>query len=398
MKLAKVDVFLLKFLYLLAAGLLVFQVLGRGNWTSLLFYMTFPVTVLLWLRTVRSTLTGMDLLMLGTIVLAAVCVLVDAGIHNAALSFTYIKKIIIFSMTLMFLQIAYRIQINQELVAFINTIIDLLTVFLIIMFFLRTNRMFAIRGRASNYLTFQLGNPNLTGLFLTSFYMLELYRIFTPEKWYWKILHVIFALFLIVFVLLTQARNCLVALLLFTVFCTWLLFRSRRNMRISKGVALMVAVFPVLFIAIYMFLVRTPWAYRALDFLISEGKSLDSRVKIWEPALEFVWISPVIGAYYGISNGTGMSQMHNSHLDIAASYGIPVLILVCILLRNYLYQKGKIYEDKQGFIYILGFACAIILGIGEAALFSGGLSLYVFVGSFLLLSRRSSEKDAVKAL
>ena len=40
---------------------------------------------------------------------------------------------------------------------------------------------------------------------------------------------------------------------------------------------------------------------------------------------------------------------------------------------------------------MLAFACAIILGIGEAALFSGGLGLYIFVGSLLLLSGYTEE-------
>ena len=108
--------------------------------------------------------------------------------------------------------------------------------------------------------------------------------------------------------------------------------------------------------------------------------------------------SPVLGAYFGVSDGSGMSQMHNSHLDIAASYGIPVLAVVCILLRNYVYQGGRVYENKQDYIYILGFACAIILGIGEAALFSGGLGLHVFVGAFLMLSSRDNEIEMVNVL
>ena len=80
--------------------------------------------------------------------------------------------------------------------------------------------------------------------------------------------------------------------------------------------------------------------------------------------------------------------MHNTHMDIAASYGIPVLILVCVLLVKYLHQQGRVYEDRKGYIYILGFACMIMLGMGEAAVFSGGLGVYIIVGTCLLLSNR----------
>lgn len=398
MKMAKLDSFLLKILYLLAAGIIVCLSVGKSGLASMLFYITFPVTVLLWLRSVRKTLKGMDLLVLGAIGLAAASVLIDAGLNNADLGFSYIKKWIIFSMTLLFMQTAYRIQVDRNLVRFITWLVDLLTVFLIGMFFLRTSLMFTLNGRISNYLTFRIGNPNLTGLFLTTLYMLQIYRVFTPERWYIKLYHIILAVCLVGFILLTQSRNCLVATVVYTLVCVWLILRSRRNLRIRKGGALLAAMLPFLFMVAYTILIYTPWIQRVFSFLVGEGKSLDSRVEIWLPALEHLQRSPAIGAYFGISNGTGMSQMHNSHLDIAASYGIPVLILVCLLLRNYIYQDGRVYENKQNFVFMLAFICAIILGIGEAALFSGGLGLYVFVGTFLMLSRRIDETETIEKL
>ncbi len=36
---------------------------------------------------------------------------------------------------------------------------------------------------------------------------------------------------------------------------------------------------------------------------------------------------------------------------------------------------------------MLGFGCIILLGIGEAAVFSGGFGLYIFAGMPLLLIR-----------
>jgi len=82
-----------------------------------------------------------------------------------------------------------------------------------------------------------------------------------------------------------------------------------------------------------------------------------------------------------------MSQMHNSHLDIAASYGIPVLILVCVLLARWLRQgRGR---------YMIGFACALLLGLGEAAVFSGGLGIYIFAGLFLLLAKGEKDEDRI---
>lgn len=109
-------------------------------------------------------------------------------------------------------------------------------------------------------------------------------------------------------------------------------------------------------------------------------------------ALNHVAQSPIIGAYSQISGGTGTGHMHNTHLDMVASYGIPVMVLMCVLLQKYLHQDGKIYTNKNDFIYILGFACSIMLGIGEAALFSGGIGIYVFIGAFLMMTNYTEKQ------
>jgi hypothetical protein len=77
MEIRKMDALLLKMLILCAAGIVVTQVLNRDSLTSALFLATFPLTVLLWLRSVRKTMTGMDLLVLLTAALATVSVLLD---------------------------------------------------------------------------------------------------------------------------------------------------------------------------------------------------------------------------------------------------------------------------------------------------------------------------------
>ena len=96
MELKRFDTILIKVLYMLVAGIIVLQTLGQQTLTSALFTMTFPVTVLIWMRTVRKTITWTDVLMFVTCVLALVCVLIDALFCNANLSFSYVKKLIMF--------------------------------------------------------------------------------------------------------------------------------------------------------------------------------------------------------------------------------------------------------------------------------------------------------------
>lgn len=391
MELKKIDMLLYKALYLVVFGIVITQTLVMENITSMLFLMTFPLTVFIWIRSVRKTVSQNDLLVLGAIVLAATNVLLNAGLTNTALDFSYLKKLIMFSMTLLFFQAAYRFRANEELTRFINGIVDMLSVFLIVMYFWQTSQMHMLNNRVTVYLTFRFTNPNLTALFITCLFMLKIYRLFSPAKWYIKICHTVEALLLGWFVVETQSRNSLLILLVFTAVSGILIFRSKRSLLIGKGWACAIVLAPAVFLVAYMTLITSQWVQELFSFIVDVGKGLDSRMDIWGPGITALAQSPIIGAYSQISHGKGNAQMHNTHLDIAASYGIVVLILVCILLVKYLHQRGRRYANKAEYIYILGFGCATLLGIGEAAVFSGGLAIYVFAGAFLLLSGTNSQ-------
>lgn len=101
---------------------------------------------------------------------------------------------------------------------------------------------------------------------------------------------------------------------------------------------------------------------------------------IWTFALSLIEDSPLIGAYYEAGYGTGMFQMHNTHLDTAVSYGVPTLVLVCLFLYLLLRQAQE--GDRP--VSALAFMSVLLLGVGEAALLSGGLVFYLYAGLFLL--------------
>lgn len=396
MELKRIDNYLLKALYLAEAGIVITQVLGLDSLTSVLFLVTFPVTVLLWLRAIRQTFLETDMIVIITAALAVVGVLINAAGANADIGFAYLKKLIMFIMALLFFQAAYRMRVDDALSEFIRKVVDFLVVFLIAMYFLRRGQMHMLNGRRTLYLTFGFSNPNMTALFLVSLYVLKMHRMFERKKWYVKLIDFLQLLLMAWFVVETQSRNALLVMVMFTAIAIWLIFRGHRNLRITKGWAILFTLMPAALVVCYMLLIENEWIHETFSFLVGEGKKLDSRVAIWEPALRHLWKSPVLGAYYQISNGTGAAQMHNSHMDIAASYGIPVLVLVCVLLVNYLHQHGRIYSDRTCYIYILGFACMIALGMGEAAVFSGGLGVYIMAGACLLLADRKDMSDTLE--
>lgn len=387
----KVDIWLFNLLFLAAGGILVTQILQLESITSYLFLLTFPITVCLWLRTVRNTLTMWDLLILLTVGLALLSVLANSLLTDTKLSFTYFKKLIMFATTLLYLQACSRMQAHEKTVKFFNRLLEGLILILILAFFVLNIQMFMIDDVLSVYLTFRFNNPNLTGLFLTCLFMLELPRLFQQDKWYKKVYRIILEVVLAIFIFMTGSRNSMLVSLLYTAWCVVLMCLKGFRLRINRIMTVIVILVPVVFLAVYMIVVYNETIQSAFSFMVEEGKNLDSRVEVWGPALTNLARSPIIGAYSQITDGTGLAQMHNTHLDIACSYGIPVLVAVCMLLFRWLNQRNQTYKSKSGIAYMLGFACAIIMGMGEAALFAGSLGLYILVGGFLLLGNRDAK-------
>ncbi len=388
MRANRIEIALQKFIFLLAAAIVVCQALGLGGLTSLLFTLTFPVTVALWMLSVRQKVQLQDLLVLITAALAVVSVVANACITGASLSFDYLRKLIMFIMSLLFLQTMSRTQADWELLHFIRRAMDGVCLLLIVAFFYFGSGMFVLNGMVTPYLTFRFTNPNTTGLFLTCLFVLQFSEIYNRRGFWSKAFHLGLAAFMGAFILLTRSRNALIVSVLFTAAVVWLLMKSPRKLTMGRLTSWLVAVFPLLFAGLYSTLLTDERFLKIFAFLISEGKKLNSREVLWENAWEMVKASPIVGVYSQMSGGTGMSQMHNTHVDVLASYGVGVMVLLCCFLYRLVYARGKRYDGKESFVYMLGFVCAMILGMGEAALFSGGLGIYIFVGGLLLLSKQ----------
>ena len=397
MRMKKIDVLLFQALFLLLAGIVVSRVVGLKSISSLLFLATFPVTVLLWLSSLSEGLKKTDWLMLAIVGLSVFCVLTEllanllAG--NPGVGLSYFKKLIMFTMSLMFLQTCYKMRAPAILREQLHQICSGLVIFLTVMHLLFRDKMHMLNNIPTKYSPFNFSNPNMTALFFTSIFMMEVIRLMYVKERRQQIFHAVLGALMAYFVYDTRSRNGMLIMLLFmmavVIFTNreWLAgkIRFRLPLRIGWVPAGLIASFPAIFAAVYMAVINNTLVQKVFGFLNSEGKRLNSRVKVWAPAMEAIRESPWFGGYYRISDGTGLSQMHNTHLDIAASYGIPVMVLVCVLLAVYIRQGGRTHKSQMSFLYMVGFCCVLTLGIFEAAVFSGGMAVHVFAGVFLLL-------------
>lgn len=386
---------LLQALLLCVAGIIVMKMLGIDPLVSAFFMMTFPLTVLLWLWSIRRGLKITDWIMMITALLAVLFVLIDLAINGGRFRLSYFRKVIMFIMTMMFLQAMDKTKPDWYLAEFLQVIVDILTLLMAAMYVLFRDEMFTIYGTVSRYLTLGFNNPNTAAMYLAPMFMLTFCTLCKPGKPKEKTFRKCILALQVLFILDTQSRNALLASCLFTVAVLCVTYRDRIQekckirirLRFNKWIAIAIAVFPIVFASLYMLLIGGEWVEKVFSFLVSEGKGLDSRVKEWLPAFRVIGDSPFIGSYYTLSGGSGVSQMHSTHVDTAASYGIPVLLLMCYMQATYIYQRGKEYKSEVNFLYMVAFCCSLLMGTFEAATYSGGLGIYVYAMVFLALSR-----------
>lgn len=371
-------------LYLFAAGIPVVQALGLDSLISPLFSATFVLAVLVWLSAAYRRVTWLDAVAISIVFLTFFHVVLNSWITSTHLSFSYFKKFIMFSFTLLFFQIMNKLQADDDLIHFLLGLNTFIALFFIGYFFTNREMSYYFKGQITQYLTFRFTNPNLASMFLLCIYMGELLHLFQKRSQLSKLFHLILAFVLFYFLWETQARNALLVTL-FASFFTIILYYSKTTSALPGWIIFLIAIWPLLFAILYLAVIESPLIQQIFSFIADEGKELNSRIGIWSAAFHYFRESPVLGAYSQISHGTGMSQLHNTHVDILVSYGISVLILVCY----YLYKLVHDDDDADRFEAAskLFFACTIIMGMGEAALFSGGLGLYLWASMFLLTSK-----------
>lgn len=394
MRLTQIDTLLIRLLYLLAAGIVCFTVLGINAASSALFVLTFLGVALLWLSGATRKVSGTDVILILIAGLALGNIVINASMEETIFSLSYLKKYIMFITTLVYFQAAAKLRIDDRTENFMLGLNSMLAIFFVVMYTLNASALYMIRGRISNYLTFNFTNPNLTALFLMCIFTGELIQLFRRRPLFKKLWHLLLAAAIFYFVLETGSRNCLMTMVMETILSI-ILYLTKHGFRLPKWFSLLVAVWPILFVAAYLFFIENPYIQNVFSFMVTEGKGLDARLSIWLPALRYFAESPVVGAYSQISRGDTTFQMHNTHLDILVSYGTVILILVCILLYRMIRSKNTV-NKKEDTMARICFSGTIIMGMGEAALFSGGLGIYLFAGMFLLLCNRERNQPSEK--
>ena len=377
----KIERFLFCLLVFLASVILILNVTNNDVRISSVFYLSFVVALAIYVLACRRHFGVSDIVCILSVILALVAVTVNLLLSSYSPSFEYFKKVLIFATTMVFMMSCQKVSVDRGMRLFLEWTYTLLSAFCAVFFIMFRSTMYS----NINLLYFNMENANFAGLFLAVFAMSQFAFTMRSTWTPFRIAHLILGVFMSYLVFETKARNAETALTIFILIAILLFFFGKdRDFSIPRWVAVAAAVLPLVFAVLYLALVNLPFFGTLFSSFSDVGKGLDARETIWKYALSNIRQHPVFGAYSQISDGFGFSQMHNTHIDIWASYGTLTLISVCYFLYRTIYQNGRRYNKTQT-AFMLAFVFSIMLGNGEAALFSGGQGLYVFVCCFLLL-------------
>lgn len=369
----------------IASVIAILTALGQHSIISLLFSLSFIVTfVFVALKVFEQNKVNIS------IVLAVLCVInvtLNGLQEYGRMNFDYYKKVIMFC-CFMFL-VYYSIQETEEVPAWFIQIIEILPVvagsFLVFSYYYMGNTEEIAEG-----ITLGFANPNFTGMWLLHFFLYGALFVLKAFKGGSKLRLLYIPVLLIIYNLIpeTGARSCQIGALAFFAF---MLLKPLMT-RSPSLFAVCIAIFPFLFAIFYLTFVDQPWFQNAFSFMISEGKNLTSRVRIWTRAFNGFTEHPIFGNYSGISYGTGQSQMHNTHIDVLASYGILGFVLFIKILFDRLKQSNKAATSFYQTSAFCAFCAVIVSGTFEAAMVSGAMGLNLLTVGLLLLAQNEASK------
>lgn len=367
------------------AGIVLFLILSRSTYVSLLFYTTF---LLLLCGILRQVVTAQHIHWLYFTALSCVVIsFFHIVTQTTTVSFEYYKKLIMFACTVLFVPYVVHMKVNKRMVDTIlgiNIIVALLYV-----------ALYAVgyRTEYGHGLTMNFPNPNQLGLFLLQSVLYVLLGMFYYKTRTARVLLFVLGCFLLYMIDLTNARSCLIAVAAFLAVLFFVLLTKKRPM-LSPFWSFMLLMVPLFFAILYMFLYNRGVLGNFNFMDTSDGKVVTSRVSVWQSAFTLIKQNFLFGTYIGID------QRHNTHLDILSTYGFLPFVLFMSVLFGGLRIISEREHDAFSCLSIWAFYAVILMGTFEAALVSGSTGMHILSFGFLILVKydpgAQDEEDSVK--
>ena len=359
---------------------------------SSIFTITFIYVFILFIKGVFDRTISRDFSLM--VYVSIILVLVNVTLSGTG-NFDYYKKSIMYISTLMWMTYCVNYKVSKLTVFVILFLVTLINISY--ENFFETGFIFE---DGETLLNLNFSNPNEAGMFIVT--SLLYLGVFIVAGWHLGIKIKYFIILLVGFVslfsavfallLLTGCRSAILSLALFVILVIAdVLFK--KGLPIRKRTCVFLALIPFIFVFIYLLYVNTLSV--DVSFGHEGGKDAGNRIKIWKPIIDNFFHYLAFGDYYGISKGTGGSQMHNTHLDVYASYGIVPLIIYIKLLSKVIWQSWRNAKNRFKRISVFAFISCQVYCTFEAGFVSGSAGLYILIIGFLLLANYQSNEDII---
>ena len=370
---------------LLAVLICVGNLFQLSSFISLAFLCTFAVLVILSVKQSHGGKVNKELALL--VSLSVFNVMMNALISPIAhFNLDYIKKLIMFISAVSFFVLIRDAEIEaiDKKIAYRFGII-LAVLFPIAYFVLNIHTML---GR---YLTMGFTNPNFAALWILHGFLFAVISFFKEKRIWLKVLFILIAITSLFIASLTLNRSIWVSVIAFFALLAYGFIGKRRSLH--PIIISIIVILPIIIVMLYHTMLENATFQKAFSFMVSEGKGLNARTLVWDFATEKLRHGWFLGDYSGISNGTGMSQMHNTHLDVLCSYGIVPFVMFILILRRITISVSREVFTFEQHVALCAFLSVLLFGIFEASLFSGCSGLNYLTGAFLVLARHRKQEE-----
>lgn len=331
-------------------------------------------------------------------VLSVVLVFVNVSISGSVAGFNYYKKSIMYLTFILWLICSQSIVPNRS--AVVLSIIIIIAINLSYLYFY--DQGFNVY-EGEVLLTLNFPNPNQAGLFILNSIMYLAIPIFAGRDLGFTRKFCFFLIILFVPLVIetyqimfqTGCRSSILALFFYCVLILLDILLGERMMKIPNWLVLLIVTAP--FILVFYYLAIAPNFALDTSFGIEVGgKTSTSRIDTWAPIINNIDHYLLFGDYYGISNGTGVSQLHNTHIDVLASYGLIPFILFVVILFRVLSSTIKRAKTRLQRIAIYAFISCLVSGSFEASLVSGSAGMFLLTVGYLIVANYRYEDSFIQ--
>lgn len=374
---------IIKLELILSLAIAFFTLCNQSRLVSICFYASFLIIILATLIVIRKK-SSYKILFITTSLTAVASVLWSMIDTEKTLSMDNIVYILVFISLLFYLYLVLEVEVDYQFVKWIIVFGLIFSICFPALYYFG-----GLKEYKAGYLSMNFSNSNLLGMWLVQAIVFAIIGFF----WYKSIVKKVICLILVTaniqLLVLSGSRNALLSLMLAGIIVVLhLLLRSKY----SKVLFLIVSIAPIIFLFVYM---GTYAIWNSSDimanFFENIDKGIDTRYLIWQESFYHMKGYFLTGCYFKLAG-----NLHNSHLVVWASYGIITLVLTVIYLYKIMIKTNENCETMFQKICMAGFFTTLFMGMGEGALFSGAVGLYIPACIYIVLARyegRYSRKE-----